>query len=150
MPHYVLDTNLYIAADRDIQRADELMRFTSACLPAIFLHGVVVQEVLAGAISLRREKLVHRSLIEPFERRRRIVTPGYAAWKQAGHVMGQLVQRKLMSAGGFKRSFPNDCLLAASCRDEGLTLITDNIAEFKLIRRVMDFRFEPPWPDFAQ
>lgn len=39
MRRYVLDTNLYIRADRDERWADELDRFTSAFLPLIALHA---------------------------------------------------------------------------------------------------------------
>ena len=147
MKRFVLDTNLYIAADRNAARAEELERFVTAFLPAIWLHSVVVQELLAGAIDERREKLVLESLIEPFERRDRLITPTYSAWKAAGVMMARLVQRNLLSPGGFKRSFPNDCVLAASCRENGLVLLTDNREDFELIRRVYSFEVEAPWPE---
>ncbi|MBI2361440.1 MAG: PIN domain-containing protein, partial [Deltaproteobacteria bacterium] len=141
MARYVLDANVYIAADRDPSFAEELDRFTSAYLPSIHLHGVVAQELLAGAIDRRREALVEESLVLPFERRGRLITPSFRAWKSAGRIMTQLVQRKLMSPGGFKRSFPNDCVLAASCREAGLTLITLNREDFDLIRKVHPFEY---------
>lgn len=147
MKRFVLDTNLYIAADRDAARAEELERFVTAFLPAISLHSVVVQELLAGAIDERREKLVLESLIEPFERRDRLITPSYSTWKAAGAIMARLVQRQLLSPGGFKRSFPNDCLLAVSCRENGLVLLTDNREDFELIGRVYSFEVEAPWPE---
>jgi len=144
---YVLDTNLYIAADRDAGWAEELERFSSAYLPSIHFHAVVVQELLAGAIDQRRERLLEESLVIPFERRGRIVTPNFAAWKSAGRVVARLVQRKLISPGGFKRSFLNDCLLAASCREGGLTLITLNREDFDLISKVHAFEYTEPWPE---
>lgn len=55
-------------------------------------------------------------------------------------------QRKLMNPGGFKRSFFNDCVLAASCRECGLTLITQNRNDFDLIRKVHPFDYTEPWP----
>jgi predicted nucleic acid-binding protein len=124
-----------------------LERFVTAFLPSISLHSVVVQELLAGAIDERREKLVLESLIEPFERRDRLITPTYTSWKSAGLIMARLVQRKLVSPGGFKRSFPNDCVLAASCRENGLVLLTENREDFDLIRRVHPFDVQPPWPN---
>jgi predicted nucleic acid-binding protein len=144
---FVLDTNLYIGADRDLARAEELERFLTAFLPAVYLHSVVVQELLAGAIHGAREKLVLESLIEPFERRGRLITPTYASWKAAGLIMAKLVQRRLLSPGGFKRSFQNDCLLAASCREQGLVLISANRDDFALIQRVHSFTLEAPWPE---
>jgi hypothetical protein len=65
----------------------------------------LLQELLAGAIDEPREKLVLETLVEPFERRGRLITPSYASWKAAGLIMARLVQRKLLSPGGFKRSF---------------------------------------------
>ena len=133
MVRYVLDTSVYIAADRDAGWAEELERFSSAYLPSIHFHSVVVQEFLAGAIDRRRERLIEESLVIPFECRGRIITPNFAAWKSAGRVVARLVQRKHKSPGGFKRSFLNDCLLATSCREGGLTLITLNREAFDLV-----------------
>ena len=146
MARYVLDTNVYVAADRDVGWAEELARFSSAYLPFIHFHAVVAQELLAGAIDQRRERLIDESLMMPFERRGRIITPGFTAWKGAGHILSRLVQRKLLSPGGFKRSFLADCLLATSCREHGLTLITLNRGDFDLIRRVHTFEYTEPWP----
>ena len=119
MARYVIDTNVYVAADRDLAWAEELERFSTAYLPFIHFHAVVAQELLAGAIDQRREKLVEDSLVQPFERRRRLLVPSFAAWKGAGRVLSQLVQRKLMSPGGFKRSFLNDCLLLPPAERSG-------------------------------
>jgi predicted nucleic acid-binding protein len=147
MALYVIDTNLYVAADRELAWAEELERFVTAHLPFIHFHAVVAQELLAGAIDQRREKLVEDSLIKPFERRGRILVPSFPAWKGAGRILSQLVHRKLMSPGGFKRSFLNDCLLAASCREVGATLVTLNQEDFELIRQVLRFEFTEPWPN---
>jgi predicted nucleic acid-binding protein len=147
MTRYVIDTNVYVAADRDLAWAQELERFSTAYLPFIHFHAVVAQELLAGAIDQRREKLVEESLVQPFERRGRVLVPSFAAWKGAGRILSQLVQRKLMSPGGFKRSFPNDCVLAASCREVGATLVTLNREDFELIGEVIRFEFSEPWPE---
>ena len=146
-PQFVLDTNVFIAADRNPEWAEELCRFSATYLPFIHLHAVVAQELLAGAIDRRRERLVEESLIQPFEKRDRIVIPSFAAWKAAGSILGQLVQQKHLSPGGFHRSFLNDCILAASCRETGLTLITLNRQDFDLIRRVSGFNYTDPFPE---
>jgi predicted nucleic acid-binding protein len=147
MALYVIDTNVYVSADRDLAWAEELERFSTAYLPFIHFHAVVAQELLAGAIDQRRDKLVEESLLLPFERRGRVLVPSFAAWKGAGRILSQLVQRKLMSPGGYKRSFLNDCVLAASCREVGATLITLNREGFELIRQVLPFEFSEPWPE---
>jgi predicted nucleic acid-binding protein len=146
MARYVLDTNLYIRADRDPVWADGMAQFVSAFLPVIYLHAVVAQEVIAGAIDSRREKLIQDSVIGPFERRGRVVTPNFDTWKQAGLIIAHLVQKKLMTPGGFRRSFVNDCILAASCRAEGMVLITNNMDDFSLIKRVLSVEVVGPWP----
>lgn len=146
MARFVIDTNVYVAADRDLAWAEELERFSTAQLPFIHFHAVVAQELLAGAVDQRRERIVEESLIQPFERRGRVLVPSFTACKGAGRVLSRLVDRKLMSPGGFKRSFLNDCVLAASCREVGATLVTLNRGDFELIRQVLRFEFTQPWP----
>lgn len=146
MRKYVLDTNIYIAADRDVGKAEELIRFYSAFLPHTHLHATVAQELLAGAVDARRGRQIHHSYIAPFEARGRLVTPSYRTWKRSGEVIASLIQKKHLSPGGFPRSFLNDVLLAVSCREVGMTLITENQRDFQRIRQVEPFDFSPPWP----
>lgn len=147
MRRYVLNTNLYIEGGRDRSWAEELARFVSLHLPFIHLHAVVAQELLAGAVDRTKERRVEERLIRPFEKRGRVVTPGFGTWKRAGSIMSRLVQQKRMSPGGFGRSFVNDCLLGASCREEGLVLITRNARDFELIQEVETFEVTEPWPE---
>ena len=44
------------------------------------------------------------------------------------------------------KSFGNDVLLALSCREAGLVLVTDNGRDFERIARVVPFDFVAPWP----
>lgn len=74
MPRFILDTNLYIQADRDAGRARELERFSTGLLPQIHFHTVVAQDLLAGTIDHGRERIVEDGLIGPFQRRGRIIT----------------------------------------------------------------------------
>jgi len=143
---YVLDTNIFVRADRDRVWAGELAAFYAAFLPVTFLHAVVVQELLLGAVDQRRGRDVYEGYVEPFEARQRIVTPSYASWRRSGEVVAALVQRRRLSPGGFSRSFLNDALLAVSCREAGVVLITLNSADFSRIRTVEPFRFVTPWP----
>lgn len=146
MRRYVLDTNLYIAADREAQRAEELVEFYSAFLPWTYLHAVVAQELLAGAVDPKRGRRILASYIAPFEARNRIVTPTFRTWKRSGEILARLVQRRVFSPGGFARSFANDVLLAASCRETGLTLVTGNAEDFRRIQQVERFDVTAPWP----
>jgi predicted nucleic acid-binding protein len=143
---YVLDTNIYIAADRDALKSDGLVAFYSAFLPVTYFHAVVAQELLLGATTARGGTLIRKAYVRPFQSRGRIVTPTFANWARSGEVIGQLVHERVISPGDFGRSFLNDVLLAVSCRTAGLTLVTNNLVDFERIRRVERFDFCPPWP----
>lgn len=146
MRRYVLDTNLFIEAARDRQKAEELSAFSSAFLPQLHLHAVVVQDLLAGATSPEWRREIERGVVAPYERRGRVVTPSYRAWKRSGEIIAELVEERKLSPGGIRRSFANDALLAASCREEGFVLITGNARDFELIAGVEPVRFVEPWP----
>jgi predicted nucleic acid-binding protein len=74
------------------------------------------------------------------------VTPTYAAWKLSGAVLAELSRSEGLELHRLSRSFVNDVLLAVSCRESGLTLVTDNRGDFARIRRVIAFDFVTPWP----
>jgi predicted nucleic acid-binding protein len=143
---FVLDSNLYIEAARDPTKASALAEFSLGSLPRILLHAVVVQEVLAGAVNESARRAIYRDLVRPFERRRRLLTPSYGSWRRSGEMVASMVDRGLLTAGGIPRSFMNDALIAASCREEGVVLITRNRRDFERIQLVESFQFEDPWP----
>lgn len=146
MTKYVLDTNIFIRADRDRAWAEELVAFYAAFLPATFMHAVVVHELLLGAVDPRRGRDLYEGYVAPFEARGRIVTPSYGSWRWSAEVVAALVQRRRLSPGGFSQSFLNDVLLAVSCREAGLVLITTNTADFSRIRAAEQFQFVAPFP----
>jgi predicted nucleic acid-binding protein len=146
VPKYVIDTNLYVAANRNRDAADGLLTFYSAHLPVTFFHATVGQELLLGAIGADGRRQVRDAYLKPFESRGRLVVPSYRAWVRSGELVSMLIQRRVLSPGGFTRSFLNDALLAASCREEGLTLVTSNSRDFARLRLVERFEFIPPWP----
>ncbi len=147
MPRYVLDTNLYIRATRDEEWSRALERFYWAFAPFVHLHSVVAEEMLAGALHPALERRTQERFIAPFEAVRRVVIPGHATWKRAGQMIARLVRDKKLSPGGIGRGFVNDCLLAASAREHGFVLITDNTRDFDLIRTVEPVEVSPPWPE---
>lgn len=146
MRRYCLDTQLYIEAARDRSRADELKAFVSEQLPFLLLHSVVVQELMAGATTPRWRKEIADGVVRPFERRGRLLTPSHAAWKRSGEIVAELVKAGAQSAGGLRPSFTNDALLAASCREAGVVLITRNAKDFAAIGKVEAFTCVAPWP----
>ncbi|MEQ1856196.1 MAG: type II toxin-antitoxin system VapC family toxin [Longimicrobiales bacterium] len=146
MKRYVLDTNLYIDAARSVSKAEELAAFSAEFLPHIFLHAVVAQELLAGASTAAWRREIERGIVGPFERRGRIVTPTFDAWKRAGAMVAKLIESRRFTRGGVPRSFLNDALVAMSCHEGGMTLVTTNIKDFESIAQVEPVRYCAPWP----
>ena len=48
------------------------------------------------------------------------------------------------------RSFANDILLAVSCRETGIVLVTENTRDFARIQKHIRFEFTGPWSDGAR
>ena len=140
---YVVDTNLYIDALRTERDRLALGAFLTAYAPFVHLSAVVVQELRAG-VRGRAAARLEAAIVAPFERRDRLVTPSYAAWKETGRVLSELVAPAMWAA--VTRSFVNDVLLAMSCREAGVVLVTRNAVDCARIATVRPFDFVAPWP----
>jgi predicted nucleic acid-binding protein len=148
VPSYVVDTNLYVEAIRTDQGNRALAAFQRRFAPFLYQHSTVVQEILAGARTEADHRRYLADWVAPFEDLGRIITPSHAAWKRAALIITRLVATGALSPGGFRRSFLNDCLVAASAREEGFILVTRDAADFGLIREVEPgCRYELPWPE---
>jgi predicted nucleic acid-binding protein len=146
---YTLDTNLFIQAFRDPAANAELIQFHSAFAPFEYLHSIVVQELRAGVKPGRSLRLLDKRILDPFVRRGRLITPSFAAWKKSGDILRELARRDGLELRNIRKSFGNDILLAASCREAGVVLVTDNLADFRRIHGVLPFKFLAPWPIHA-
>jgi len=143
---YCLDTNIFIDAFRTDVAAAALDAFLRRSLVVTFLSAVVVQELRAGVRTRKAAHVLDRQVIAPFERRGRIATPSAAAFKESGRMLADLVAREGIDAVRGNRSLANDTLLAASCRERGLTLITGD-SDFDRIRPLLvGCRVVKPWP----
>lgn len=140
---YVVDTNLYIDALRTEAGKLGLSAFFSAHAPFVHLSAVVAHELRAG-VRGRAAARLDASIVDPFERRERLITPSYAAWKEAGRVLAELIRPTAWRQ--VTRSFVNDVLLAMSCRESGVVLVTSNLPDFARIAAVRSFDFVAPWP----
>ena len=147
MVRYVLDTNLYIAAFRNVDAAEMLRRYYANYTPNTFLNSVVLHELLIGSNTPAKARQVQDSIAEPFRRTRRLITPGAGAWATAADAVAQMSRREKREVRTLPRSLINDYLLAASCRETGITLITENTADFKQISRYVKVSFTAPWPE---
>jgi predicted nucleic acid-binding protein len=143
---FLLDSNVYIAGFNDPDFGESFRAFHQKNLPQLILSAVVAHELLVGARDRQRIDALERGLLEPFRTRRRIHVPTLATWSLAADIDRRL--RALGSYGGSltQRSFANDLLIAATARELGAILVTRNLGDFELIRRVVPIRFQPPWP----
>lgn len=146
MPKYVVDTSLYIRATRTDAGNDELQAFSSSHAPFLYLHSVVAGELLAGAVRPSLEERTQARFIAPFEATGRVISPSHEAWKRAGRAIAHLVRTGRLSPNGIARSFMNDCLIAASARENGFTLVTENARDYEMIATVLPLGFTSPWP----
>jgi predicted nucleic acid-binding protein len=135
---YVIDTNVYIDALRVDQDRFALSAFLTSFTPFVWLSAVVAQELRSGVRGQAARRL-EDGMLAPFERRGRLITPSYGAWKEAGRVLSELVAPDGWAS--VSRSFVNDVLLALSCREAGVTLVTRNTKDFARIAGVRDFQF---------
>lgn len=130
---YALDSNIFIDALRDPAHEAWLTAFHERYAHAEYLSAIVALELRAGATSARDAASLDDHVFAPFERRGRVFAPSYATWKMAGAAMASLRGNQLT------RSFCNDILLAASCREHGIALVTRNVGDFERIRRALSF-----------
>lgn len=145
-PPYLLDSNVYIRAFRDAAFGEELREFHRRMLPRLVLSAVVATELLVGAQRADRERALRRALIEPFRTRRRLMTPGWQTWERVARIDQALRKRAAHRSRLEQRSFLHDMLIAATARELGATVITDNVDDFTLIARHLDFAFVQPFP----
>ena len=139
---FALDTNVYIHALREPSALARLQRFMLRVGTRLRVNAVVALELRAGARTSAQERAVE-ALLSPYARRERVVVPGVGAFVQAGRVIASLATHEAMTAAA--GSFTNDALLAASCREAGVVLITQNHRDFSAIQRhLRGFRFSDP------
>jgi len=128
-----LDTNVFIGAMRDADEAARLKDFHHRRVAIEYLSAVVAMELRAGARTPKAASDLQRFVFDPYETRGRLFAPSYAAFKAAGRVLATLRD--------YSASIRADTLIAASCREMGITLVTNNARDFERIRAVMPFQF---------
>jgi predicted nucleic acid-binding protein len=143
---YLLDTNLYVKAFRSQEGAKELERYFAEFTPNTYLSSVVFHELLVGASTPSKARQIREDLLGPLTRAGRLITPSHSAWDQAGSSIAAMARQESRELRSVPKSLVNDFLLAASCRESGATLVTDNTADFKLIRKYLKHEHVAPWP----
>ena len=146
---YTLDTNVFIDGFRNEEAQAEVFAFLNRALPFTYLSAVVMQELAAGARTADAARDVQRGVFEPFERRQRVFAPSSAAFAESGRVLAVVAAREGWQLLDEKPSLLNDALIAASCREQGITLITKDGDFKRLAPFVKGFRYAAPWPGAA-
>ena len=138
---YALDTNVYIEALRNAGRLARLKKFLLRAGARVRFSAVVALELRAGARARVQEKAVD-DLLAPYAEREQIVVPTFRAYVEAGRVLAALSVRERVALGSAPPSLRNDALLAASCRESEVVLVTENSRDFAAIQRhLRGFRF---------
>jgi predicted nucleic acid-binding protein len=143
---YTLDTNIFIDGFRNEEAQAEVFVFLNRSLPFTYLSAVVMQELAAGARTADAARDLQRGIFEPFERRQRVFAPSTAAFVESGRVLAAIAARESWQLLDEKPSLLNDALIAASCRERGITLITRDGDFKRLAQFVRGFRYAAPWP----
>lgn len=146
MRKYVLDTNLYVRAFRSREGAAALQEYLASFTPSTYLSSVVLHELLVGASTPTKARDIQRFIADPLVRVGRFVTPSHAAWEAAGEGIAAMARRERRALRHVPKSLVTDYLLAASCREAGVTLLTENTVDFEEISRYLTVSFEAPWP----
>ena len=107
--------------------------------PNIYFSSVVAQELLSGVISEIGRKNVE-AVVTPFEKTGRIVTPGYAVWKETGNILSKLRAERPELKSKVSRMI-NDTLIAMSAKSIGATVVTLNSSDFEAIKSVRNFSY---------
>jgi predicted nucleic acid-binding protein len=144
---FVLDTNCYIDASRDRRAFAALEQFVAWSAPGLYLSSVVAAELRAGARSPSDRKKLENDVLGPFARRGRVVTPSRSAWDALGLTLATLRQTERLQLGHVSRAFALDVLLAYSCREGGMIMVTRNERDMARIREVFVFDYVSPYPD---
>jgi predicted nucleic acid-binding protein len=122
------------------------VRFHAAFAPFECLSVVVAQELRAGTRRPADRRRLEHELLDVFERSGRIITPSARAWQDSGDVPATLAAREGLALGRVSRAFANDVLLGLSCREAGVSLIIENVADFARVSRVVPVPFIAPGP----
>ena len=144
---YALDTNIFIDGFRNEAAQAEVFVFLNSALPFTYLSAVVMQELAAGARTAQAARDVQRGVFEPFERRRRVFAPSATAFVESGRVLAAIAAQEGWKVFDENPSLLNDALIAASCREQGITLITKDGEFTRLSLFVRGFRYTAPWPE---
>lgn len=137
MAKHLIDSDVYIDFLQSGRFHAGIARIYAQHTPDIYFSSVVIEELLAGAISPVERKNVE-ALYGPFERAGRIVAPTHVNWKETGDLLARIFREQ----PSYRSKLPHivaDCLVAMSACAIGATIYTGNRQDFELIQRFRHF-----------
>lgn len=143
---YALDTNVFIDGFRNEKAQAEVLAFLNRALPFTYLSAVVMQELAAGARTADAARELQDRIFAPFERRRRVFAPSAGAFVASGRTLAAIAAKGGWPLVGENPSLANDALIAASCREQGITLITNDGDFDRIALFVSGLSYVAPWP----
>lgn len=143
---YTLDTNVFIDGFRDADAQADLLAFLNRALPFTYLSAVVMQELAVGARTAEAIRNLQEGIFEPFERRGRVFTPSAGAFVDSGRVLASVAAKEGWQVLDENPSLLNDALIAASCREQGITVITKDGDFERIAPFLKGLRYAEPWP----
>jgi len=146
---FTCDTNVLVDVLRDPSAEHAFSVFLSRFSHLTYMSAVVILELRAGARTPGQAKLLEQEVVQRFARANRVFTPSADAFSTAGRLLATLANREGWTADAHP-SLVHDALLAASCRESGVTLITRDrdFGRFKSLLR--GWRFVAPWPEVSR
>ena len=142
---YLIDSNIYIHGFMDIAFGRRLREFHKEHLPQLVLSAVVVHELLVGATTVAKQHSLQRGIVEPFRVRHRLHVPARQTLELAAEIDRRLRKQRNLESKLRTRAFSNDMLIAASAREIGAIVLTENREDFGIIAGVLDIRYLEPW-----
>lgn len=142
MAKYLIDSDIYIDFLQSRQFHAQISRIYTEHTPGIYFSSVVIEELLAGAVSATERRNVE-ILYVPFERAKRIITPTHMTWKETGALLAQIFSERPV----YRSKLPHlvaDCLIALSARAIGAAVYTRNREDFELIQQFRRFALMVP------
>ena len=133
----LLDSDVLIEHFRHGRDDDALARLLSRSL--LYMSSVVAMELSAGCRSDKDVRVLD-GFLRPFERTGRTVHPDYSSWRRAGTSLVRLRQDFHLNAQK-RRALANDLLIGWCAVQIGAVVVTNNLADFRLIQKVTPLRW---------
>jgi predicted nucleic acid-binding protein len=140
----LFDTSVYISAlrrgDLSILSSRRAVRRGEAKDSPLWLSVVVLEELYVGAQDRRMKKLLAH-LEKDFERAGRLLVPLQSDWTAGGQVLALIGKKHGYEEVGRAR-MTNDALIAMSAARQGITVLTINDEDYRMIAEFRPFEWE--------